>query len=175
MNRHGFERRVFCALRLPGGGLVLLTWAVSLVYYPLLPGKTPVYFDPQGRPAGWVDTTPAGIFMTPLLQTILFLLLLGVCYLATHLADLGGPARWQYLNCEGVERIRSSLLPGTVSLILIGLLWLSHHHVMLLQIMSMQRNRLLSVETVLLSSLFWAAAAGAAGIHLFTVLRGRPR
>lgn len=152
---------------------MLLTWILSLLCYPVLPHEIPVHFDAEGTPTGWMDKSPATIFMTPFLETILFLLLLATCYLGAHLRDFRQLVSWPgstYLSDEATEKVRAVLLPWAVALGLVGLSWLSHRHCVSLQIMQMRRHRAIAAETIFLSALFWAIMMGMS-IHLFILLR----
>ena len=88
MNHRALRQNLFRIFYYLGGGLVLVTWSLSLLYYPALPDEIPVHFDAEGMPARLVDKTAAGVLMTPFLETVVFLLLVGMHYLATHLRDL---------------------------------------------------------------------------------------
>ncbi len=152
---------------------MLLTWTLSLLYYPALPDEIPVLLDAEGVPTHLTDKTAAGVFMTPFLETVVFLLLLGVYYLATHLRDLRELCTWPgstYLSNDVTDRIRNGILLWILSLGLVGLAWISHRHHVSLQIMRMQRYRAVSAETTFLSVLFWALAI-AMTAHLFILVR----
>ncbi len=173
MNHRALRQNLFRIFYYLGGGLVLATWSLSLLYYPALPDEIPVHFDAEGMPARLVDKTAAGVFMTPFLETVVFLLLVGMHYLATHLRDLRELFNWPgstYLSNEVTEGIRNSIVQWTLSLSLVGLSWISHRHYISLEIMRMQRYRAVSAETAFLSALFWVLAIGMT-THLFILVR----
>ena len=71
------------------GGLLLFCWLMVIRSYPALPPVVPIHFDAAGRPDNW--GARAGIWVLPVLTSVLYVLFTLLHHYADRLPQRPGP------------------------------------------------------------------------------------